>query len=473
MARGWGKIMAMKMHIRLACVSAAALLSGLAVSTEANAGAFGVREQSAYFEGSAFAGSAAGGDLSSMFWNSAATAELPGFNIASSATIAFGSADLTATNGAFVTGGFPPPVPAGFAPALSPTANIGTDAFIPATYANYQFSDRLYAGLAINAPFGFATKPDNGRWAGSPIGVTTKIFSLDLNPTVAYKLTPTLTVGAGLQIEYFKITLNKGSYFLTPPLPAPLVPGRTYVADDWGVGATAGLMWQPLPGTSVGLGYRSGVSVNVSGTYTTTPFLAPAPGGGFGVAPGVNTGATGSLSLPDQVTFSVRQALTPQLTALATVDWQNWSKIGNVQAVSPGCGGVCETLNLNYRDDWYFALGAEYLYSPTLKLRGGVSYEISPVTSTTRDILVPDANRVGLSVGASYKWSERLSVDLAYTHLFFDNAPFCMATGGGTSHCVSALQLPLIQGSADVSVDLVSAGLTYKFDGPAALEPYK
>ena len=57
-------------YVRLACVSAAALLSGLGVVEQANAGGFGVREQSAYFEGMGYAGSAAGGDISSMFWNS-------------------------------------------------------------------------------------------------------------------------------------------------------------------------------------------------------------------------------------------------------------------------------------------------------------------------------------------------------------------------------------------------------------------
>ena len=441
--------MAMKMHIRLACVSAAAILSGLAVATEANAGAFGVREQSAYFEGSAFAGSAAGGDLSSMFWNSAATAELPGFNVEASGTVLLPSVDMTATGGAFVTG-------FGGGPGLPSTANLGMDSLVPATYANYQLSDKWFLGLAINAPFGFTTKPDDANWAGSPLGVTTKIFTLDMNPTVAYKITPTLTIGAGAQIEYFKITLLKSDY------PALGSPSRSYAADDWGIGATAGVLWQPLPGTSLGLGYRSSVNIDVRGPYIL--------GNGFA------TTANASLSLPDEVTFSVRQALTPQLTALATVEWQDWSQIGNVSAVSPAIfcpAGVCETLNLNYRDGWYFALGAEYQYSPSLKLRTGVSYEISPVTAGTRDTLVPDSDRIGLSVGGSYKWSDHLSIDLAYTHLFFDNAPFCFANGGGTSHCVSQNQLVLLVGSADTSVDILSAGLTYKFDAPAPLETYK
>ncbi len=92
-------------YVRLACVSAAALLSGLGAVGQANAGGFSVREQSAYFEGMGYAGSAAGGDISSMFWNSAATAALPGFNVELNGTLALGSSDMTATGGALL--GYP------------------------------------------------------------------------------------------------------------------------------------------------------------------------------------------------------------------------------------------------------------------------------------------------------------------------------------------------------------------------------
>ena len=57
------------------CSGAAALL---AATADANAGAFAVREQSAFGQGSSFAGVAAGGSLSSMFWNPAAMTQMPG-----------------------------------------------------------------------------------------------------------------------------------------------------------------------------------------------------------------------------------------------------------------------------------------------------------------------------------------------------------------------------------------------------------
>jgi len=43
-----------------------------------NAGAFALREQSAYGQGSSFAGIAAGGALSSMYWNPAAITQFNG-----------------------------------------------------------------------------------------------------------------------------------------------------------------------------------------------------------------------------------------------------------------------------------------------------------------------------------------------------------------------------------------------------------
>ena len=131
-----------------AMIGAAALGAGAA-----SAGSFGVREQSAYFLGSSFAGSAAGTDISSMFWNSAATAARAGCNASADFTTAFGQIKETAEGGSFVTG-----VPSLLVPPLSPTSTeLGTTVLIPATYGTCQVTDQLYVGLGINAPFGLRT----------------------------------------------------------------------------------------------------------------------------------------------------------------------------------------------------------------------------------------------------------------------------------------------------------------------------
>ena len=164
------------------------------------------------------------------------------------------------------------------------------------------------------------------------------------------------------------------------------------------------------------------MSVDPNGQYLRDMFLAlPAAV----KAPGVFTDATAALTLPDQVTASFRQIVTEQLTLLGTVEWTNWSRIGNVSATSQACpGGLCETLNLNYRDGWFFSLGGEYAYNSQWTFRAGAGYEISPITDSNRDILLPDANRVHVSVGATYKWSDKIAINAAYSHIFFDNESF-------------------------------------------------
>jgi long-chain fatty acid transport protein len=421
-----------------------------ALAAPALAGGFAVHEQSTTYLGSAFAGAAAGGDISSMFWNSASTAVTPGcFNVSSNYSLVLGRSQETAHSGLFVTG-------AAGTPGLSPTStDVGSDVLVPASYLTCQLSDKLFAGLGLNSQFGFPTKPTALGWAGSPIAITSKVFSANLNPTLAYKLTPALTLGVGLQVEYFNIRLNRAGF-------GPLSGSRYYQADDWGVGATAGVLWQPMAGTSVGLGYRSAVGLDVNGTYSR--------GAGLNSGPAVGAQATTGITLPEEVTFSFRQAAAPGWTLLGTVEWTNWSRISDVAATGSGCGptGVCEVLNLNYRDGWFYALGAEYAYNPLLTLRGGVAYEVSPIQDRTRDIQLPDSNRVFLSLGASYRYTQHITVDVGYSHIFFENAPFCIASqakNGGSSHCNAGTpaEAVLLRGEDHSSIDIISAALRYRF----------
>ena len=70
-------------------------------------------------------------------------------------------------------------------------------------YGSYQISDRLYAGIAVNSPFGLTTKPDNplGRSANRAY---VQDHLVQFNPTLAYKITPQLSIGVGAQVEYLE-----------------------------------------------------------------------------------------------------------------------------------------------------------------------------------------------------------------------------------------------------------------------------
>ena len=142
------------------------------------------------------------------------------------------------------------------------------------------------------------------------------------------------------------------------------------------------------------------------------------------------------LDTPETVTLSLRQALSPQLTGLATIEWSNWSRFDSLPIVCrangtavpttfPLCtaGGNFAVLNANWHDGWFYALGLEYAYMPGLMLRTGVAYERSPVQNATERLpQVPDSDRVWLSGGLSYRLLANTTVDLAYTHIFVEDA---------------------------------------------------
>jgi long-chain fatty acid transport protein len=427
-----------------------------ATATSANAGAFAVREQSAYYQGMSFAGSAVGDELSSMFWNSAAAAAAPGMNTETHVTLVIPHGEITSDGTGLLDGGLGLDTNSG---------EIGDPTLVPASYANYQLSDRLFLGLAINSQYGFTTKPENLDFAGTPIATTSKIFSINFNPTVAYKVSPELTIGVGAQIMYADLRLrSSNSEAITAALTGIASPGRTVEADDVGFGATAGVMWKPLPGTSIGIGYRSRIELEGEGTCTGFG-LSNILAGPAGLECLAGVGVTADLTLPDMVTASIRQRVDERWTVLGTVEWTNWSVVGDEAQFKDSDGNVVDVFPLGYDDGWFFSVGAEYAWSPFTTLRAGLGYEISPISDEVRNVSLPDNDRIWLSFGASTRLTDKITVDLGYTHRFVKYAPIDTPSPLGGSLLVA-------ESSGDV--DIVTASFKYHWgESEPELEPLK
>lgn len=397
----------------------------------ASAGGFAPHEQSAYFMGSAFAGSAAGGALSSMFWNPAALGQFDGINSDSSYSLIMPDTVVTATGGAL----------AGL-PTSNSSGDIGDTAILPASYFSYQLNDKVVLGMGVNAPFGLTT---DGKyaWDGSGLARESKITTYNFTPTVSYRVAPGVLLGAGLQVQYIDAQLRQASNALVPTSATAAVKG-----DDFGFGFTAGILLSPAEGTSIGLGFRSKIEHDLEGTFHVS-----------GVAPQSRISA--DIELPEIVALSLRQDIAPAWTLLGTVEWTNWSRLPqlqiNCESAGPGCAGAGVPLTngvlpLNWQDGWFFSAGLEHAYSEQLTLRGGVAYEISPIdTAEGRTIRVPDADRVWLTAGASYKYNENTTVDLSYAHVFVEDSTTVQAGGA-------------LIGDVESSADIISVGVRSKLD---------
>ena len=408
----------------LGCAGAGVLL---AATVSANAGGFAVREQSAWGQGTSYAGVAAGGDLSAMFWNPATMTQIPGLN---SESVLSGILPYAANT-------------AGAASAFAPlggTGNTADDALVPSSYYAWQFSPDMWLGLSLNSPFGLSVNFPVS-WAGAQYAAgSTYLKTYNATPSFAYKLNDLISVGVGVQIQYAKADL---SHCVTAP--CPIGPLAELSGNDWAYGFTAGVTVTPTPTTTLGIGYRSAMNQKIDGTLAVSP-----PGAVFPV----NT----TLNLPGTLSVGLRQRFTSQWTGLATVEWTNWSRIGT--SVVNGAPAPT-SIAFQYQDGWLFSLGAEYAWDPKVTLRGGIGYEKSPITDDVRIPLLPDNDRYWVSLGGTYKWSPKLSFDLAYSHLFVKDTPINVVAGNPSFTGLAYV------GTVDSHIDIISVAMKYRWDDPA------
>lgn len=392
------------------------------LATAAYAGAFALREQSAYYQGMSFAGNGTtNGTISSMYWNPATLAGAGDhITIEAHGSLILPNVEITQTGGANTNN--------------LPTGEIGVDAFIPATYSAYRLNDQIVLGLSVNAPYGLATKagPD---WAGQVYGRTTRIVSYNAAPTVSYEVNEKVSLGLGLQLQYVDVRYTSASGQAAGD-PTVVLAGTE---NSIGVGATAGISFKPFEGTEIGLGYRSPVRQDISGTIGTG-----------GVSADVNLSP---LTLPETVTLSAKHTFTEQIRGFATFEWTNWSRVTSYPVTVAANGAEATVINLNYDDGYYLAAGAEYDFNEKLTLRAGVAYEWSPVSDAVRTVRLPDNDRIWTSAGLTFKPKDNLALDLGYTHIF----------GTDTTISEDSNAPVTFIGTADSQVDIFSAALRYQF----------
>lgn len=428
----------------LAGVAALALMSA---ATPALAGGFANRQQSATGQGMSFAGS--GGSsfgLSSMFWNPAAVTYKIGRNSEWHFAFIAPQSDIKTQSASVFNPALGRFVPATLAGGtLRDSGDIGIDALGTASYSSYQLNERMWIGFNTGQAFGFRTKP-NLDFAGRIYGSSSKSLSVGITPTFGYKVTDWLSVGIGLNLQYFKVNLKSATS------PVPNAPGAILEGDNFSVGYTLGATLTPIQGTEISIGFRSSVRHELEGTFyagiTETPIKA-------------------AVNLPETLTVSLTQALGEKFDVTLTGQWTNWSRLGTVPVVNKNTGlplAASPGLPFQYDDEWFIAAGVQYKHDGNWTFRAGVAYEESPVSDRVRSVRLTDNDRIWASLGLTYKWNEKLSFDLAYSHIFVKDSPITITAASGNPAFNRQFEYV---GEAKPSVDIIAFSLKYRWDDPS------
>lgn len=383
----------------------------------ANAAGFALIEQNASGLGNAYAGqAAAAADASTIFFNPAGMTMLPDRQLVLAGHLIKPSAEFSGTVSPAVGGG--------------QGGDAGGWALVPNAYYAFRLAPDLHLGIGLNSPFGLKTEYDPD-WIGRYQAIKSELKTINLNPSIAYKVSESLSIGAGLNIQWIEATLTNR----IPILGQPLV---TIKGDDYGWGYNLGALWQVAPSTRVGLSYRSEIDYTLKGSSSTA---APVVGA-------LDGAVSAEVVLPDSASLSLFHKLSSRWDLLADVSWTGWSDFDDL----PIRGTVNKTTIENWDDNLRYSLGLSWHMNERLSLRGGVAYDEAPVSDIYRTPRIPDGSRTWVAVGAQYRLSSQTAIDFGYAHLFV-NDPGLQSVDNGTT----------LTGKYDSSVDILSAQLTLNF----------
>jgi len=336
---------------------------------------------------------------------------------------------------------------------------------VPQAYVSYGVTPKLGVGIGLFAPYGLETKwplSFDGRFAG----YDNVIRTFYVQPTAAYKVTPWLSLGAGLDIVHGSVQLHQHLDLSQTPLPPgiPGVPaGTTFgafgipTATDFAdadleasktnVTAHFGALAKVNDRLSIGAHYLMKVTLNYSGTATFTQvntgiiipatitvgpltipagtpldlFLSAAPPGGLGVFSsggllGAQT-ATASIANPDMFVGGVAYKAAKDLTLLADYQWTHWSSFNVLNLTFSPNTLLTRTLNESYKDTHGVRVGAEWVQSGALTVRGGYLHHGGAAPPQTVTPLLPEGQRNEFTAGATVKLARQVTGDVAYQYI--------------------------------------------------------
>lgn len=406
-------------------------LAGIAPGL-AQASGFQLTEQSVTGLGRAFAGSGvAADDASDMFYNPAGAALVEGSKLQTGVTGVFIDAEFS-DDGNSTAGG--------------KDDNGGTTGLVPNLFYATDVASNWKLGLSITAPFGLTTDYDDD-WVGRYQAIESDLLTLDINPVLAWQINEQVIVGAGVNVQYVDATLSRAN----PPVANPLA-GDAFVevtGDSWDVGYTLGVIFQPTDELSLGIGYRSAVEHTLKGELDFQQSDLGLDG---------KYDARTSVEFPQTVSLSGRYSLSPLWEFYTTFRWTGWSSFDALQLEIETLPD--EVTPEQWRDTWTASFGASYAPTPQWTLRAGFAFDQTPIrTAQLRTPRIPDSDRDWLTLGASFKLSERLTLDVAYAHLFADESRL------DTTVELTSFVYPqdTLSGEYDSTVNLVGVQIQYQF----------
>lgn len=394
------------------------------------AAGFYLQENSVSAMGSAFSGATVNiKDASTVWFNPAGMTDLDGRQMSVGAHLIMPHSSIRNTGSTL----FGNPI----------TGSSGGNPYNPTPVPNFYYAapinEKTWGGIGFNAPFGLASDYENSFF-GRYDSIYTDLAVYNVSGSLAYEVSPRLSIGAGLDMQYADATLKNAVNGGAANDAFSELKG-----DSRNLGYNIGIKAKPWPKTTVGATYRSGVEHKLKGDISVT--------GTSGAVVPFSFAGSAKLALPDIAAVGFSHDLNDDTRFMANATWYGWSKFDEIRSRSNN-GVVNSTTRQNYKNTLGISIGGEHDLNDVWTLRAGYQYDPTPTQDGFRTATTPDGNRNWFTAGATYKISPVLSLDLAAAIIHVADEQINVTRNSGTA---------IIRGDTSGHVEILSAAINYKF----------
>jgi long-chain fatty acid transport protein len=372
---------------------------------DAVANGFGLPDQDAFATARGEAFVATADNPSAIYYNPAGITQLAGNNFRGG------------LNSVYYEPTFQPP--AGQANSGRTYYSSDNFAYLPQFFYTYTAKGApLSCGLGVYAPYGgnMSWPQDTGFRS---VAISGSLKYITINPVVAVKLLPGLSVGGGAMVNYGNISMYQG----LKPLAPRAINYFNFTGDGWSVGYNAGILWQPHPKISFGATFRSSASLNFQGNTD------------FQLRPGAYNNpaqrdASAGFTFPLTTVFGVSYRPTSQWNLEVDANYTDWHSFGTVtiEQSPPALSNPLINnvpVNLDWQASWMYEFGVTRYFDNGWHVSGGYVFNENSVPNTYYTPLVADMDRDFFSIGTGFQ-GKTFNFDIAYQ---FGYGPPHLVTG--------------------------------------------
>lgn len=280
-------------------------------------------------------------------------------------------------------------------------------------FVSPEYMSNLKFGLSLVVPAGMSM-----RWDEDLPKATSKKFDLkvmELNPSIAYRVTDSLAIGFGLRAVY-----TKGEATQDVVTMAPLKAGQDIKGDGVNFGYNVAITYKPIERLSLAATYRSKVDMKLKGDtdiYAPAHPMAIFPSGHYKGNAKLNVPLPASLNLA--LSYEIKD--TTLMFAYEKTYWSAWKELNfdypdasAAHSLNPFFKAFDESKTRNWKNTSAYRFGIAHNATSKLRVMASVVFDEAASLSSTTSFDLPDTKATTYATGINYKVSDDLELAVGY-----------------------------------------------------------